>query len=65
MPKRKMENITCDNKKGYPSEREANKAKNCVKKHSKRSKLPKRAYYCRQHRCWHLTSLKKKNDFNE
>lgn len=66
MPIRKMEKGTCQNKMAYDSEKDANKAKNCVKKHSKRSIIPKRSYYCKDCRKWHLTSLKNKNEnFND
>lgn len=58
-----MENVNCKNKISYNSQKEANTARNCVKKHSKRSHIPKRAYYCKGCGNWHLTSLKNKIDY--
>jgi len=58
-----MEGLKCDNKTSYNTEKDANTAKNCVKKHSHRSQIPKRAYYCKDCGKWHLTSLKNKIDY--
>ena len=58
-----MEKVNCKNKISYNSEKDANTARNCVKKHSSMSHIPKRAYYCKGCASWHLTSLKNKIDY--
>ncbi len=62
-----MEEIKCNGKTIYSSEKTANIAKNSIKRTSHRSKIPKRSYYCTDCRGWHLTSCKKRfnNEENE
>lgn len=55
-----MEEVKCDGKTIYLSEKEANTAKNTIKRYSHRNTIPKRAYPCKKCGHWHLTSKKNK-----
>ena len=46
-------------KKQFQSEKQAKTAIRTIKKNSKRSHIPTRAYFCKDCKTWHLTSLTK------
>ncbi len=47
----------------YTSEREAGEILFKCRTVSKRSKIPKRKYYCKECQGWHVTSQKNKSEF--
>jgi hypothetical protein len=51
-----MEEIKCNGKTIFLSERMANTAKNQIRKTSHRNHIPKRSYFCKDCGRWHLTS---------
>lgn len=52
-----MSNRTCvTGKAGYEDKKAAQTVINLVKKGKHRDKIPKRAYWCKECRHWHLTS---------
>lgn len=61
-----MKNENCG-KTTYQTAKQATTAKNRIKKNSKRNHIPKRIYFCKRCKGFHLTSMKNKlgNEFYE
>lgn len=65
MPSKSMEEIKCEGKTIYLSQRIANTVMNSIRRTSHRNNIPKRSYFCKKCKGWHLTSRMHKPKFED